>query len=300
VQSVLGLTTPSGAAPTDPGFASITVEDLLLHRSRVQPDPFGYDSATAAAFGVPLPVTEAQIASYKVTQNLQATPEPYNNWGYELLGLVVARVAGAPSFFETIKASILEPLQITRIRPATSLATASFADEARYHRTAEEQLKLQIFPSVMTSDQPQVADVYGNLHLENVTASGGLAVAAVDLARFVAAFSVNRRNPMLRRGAILSMLNLAANSGLPRAGHGFDGVQRRGSSFRCGKGGYLWTSQNTIEFDLDGIGIVLSYNGVNDQVLFKTQWPKIRAAIDATSWSARKNYFPAFGMPAFR
>ena len=300
VQSILGLTTPSGGLPPDPGFASITVEDLLLHRSRVRPDPFGYDAATAAAFGVPLPVTEAQIASYKASEYLQATPEPYNNWGYELLGLVVARVAGAPSFFETIKASILDPLRITRIRPATSLATANFADEARYHRTAEKQLRLQIFPSVMTSDQPPVADVYGNLHLENVTPTGGLAAAAVDLARFVAAFSVNRRNPMLSRNAILSMLNLAASSGLPRAGHGFDSVTRQGSSFRCGKGGYLWTSQNAIEFDLDGVGIAITYNGVNDQVLFKTQWPKIRAAIDATSWPTGKNYFPAFGMPAFR
>jgi CubicO group peptidase (beta-lactamase class C family) len=41
VQSILGLTTPSGGLPPDPGFASITVEDLLLHRSRVRPDPFG-------------------------------------------------------------------------------------------------------------------------------------------------------------------------------------------------------------------------------------------------------------------
>ena len=299
VQSILGLTTPSGGLPPDPGFASITVEDLLLHRSRVRPDPFGYDAVTAAAFGVPLPVTEAQIASYKATEFLQATPESYNNWGYELLGLVVARVAGKPSFFDAIKASILDPLQITRTRPATSLVTTSFANEARYHRTAEDQLSLQIFPSVMTADQPLVADVYGNLHLENVVSSGGLAAAAVDLGRFLAAFSVNRRNPMLQRSAILSMLNLAAHSGLPRAGHGFDSVTAQGSSFRCGKGGYLWTSQNAIEFDLDGVGIAVSYNGVNDQVLFKTQWPKIRAAIDATSWPTQKNFFPSFGMPAF-
>ena len=299
VQGILGLTTPTGGLPPDPGFASITVEQLLLHRSRVQPNAFWYDALTAAAFGVPLPVTEAQIASFKASEFLLATPESYNNWGYELLGLVVARVAGKPSFYETIKASILDPLQITRIRPATSLATTSFADEARYHRTAEKELSLLIFPSVMTADQPLVADVYGNLHLENVAASGGLAAAAVDLARFVAAFSVNRRNPMLQRSAILSMLTMAADSNLPRAGHGFDSVQRSGSTFRCDKGGYLWTSENGIEFELDGVGVAISYNGANDDVLAKTQWPKIRAAIDATAWPTQKNYFPEFGMPAF-
>ncbi len=299
VQGILGLKTPTGTGPSDPGFAAITVEDLLLHRSRLQPSPFGYDVAAAAAFGVPLPVTEAQIASYKATETLQATPEAYNNWGYELLGMVVAKAGGAPSFFDRIKASILDPLQITRVRLASSLATTSFADEARYHRTAEQQLQLYVAQSVMTSDQPLVADVYGNLHLENDAASGGLAAAAVDLARFVAAFSVNGGNPMLSRNAILTMLNLAASSGLPRAGHGFDSVQPRGSSFRCGKGGYLFTSQNVIEFDLDGVGIVIAYNGVNDDVLFKTQWPKIRAAIDATTWPTQPDYFPLFGMPAF-
>jgi CubicO group peptidase (beta-lactamase class C family) len=300
VQSILGLTTPTGAVPPDPGFAAITVEDLLIHRSRLRPDYLWSDAAAATAFNVSLPVTEAQLASHKAAETLQATAEGYNNWGYALLGMVIARVGGVPSFFDAIKASILDPLQITRIRPATSLATASFADEARYHRTAEQELRLWTGSSVMTADRPLVPDTYGTMHLENGAASGGLAAAAVDLARFVAAFSVNRRNPMLRRGAILSMLNLAATSGRPRAGHGFDSVTPKGSSFSCGKGGYLWTSQNTINFDVDGLGIALSYNGVNDKVLFQTQWPKIFTAINATKWSTRANYFPEFGMPAFR
>ena len=299
VQGILGLKTPTGTAPADPGFAAITVEDLLLHRSRLDPDLFTHDAATAAAFGVPLPVTEAQIASYKATETLLATPPEYNNWGYELLGMVVAKAASAPSFFNRIKASILDPLQITRIRLANSLATTSYADEARYHRTAEKLLQLVTAPSVMTSDQPLVAEGYGNVHLENDAASGGLAAAAVDLARFIAAFSVNLGNPMLPRSAILTMLNLAANSGLPRAGHGFDSVQPLGSSFRCSKGGSLSTSENGIEFDLDGVGIAIAYNGANDDVLAKTQWPVIRAAIAATTWPTQTDYFPLFGMPTF-
>jgi len=299
VQGILGLKTPTGTAPADPGFAAITVEDLLLHRSRLDPDLFTHDAATAAAFGVPLPVTEAQIASYKATETLLATPPEYNNWGYELLGMVVAKAASAPSFFNRIKASILDPLQITRIRLASSLATTSYADEARYHRTAEKLLQLVTAPSVMTSDQPLVAEGYGNVHLENDAASGGLAAAAVDLARFIAAFSVNLGSPMLPRSAILTMLNLAANSGLPRAGHGFDSVQPLGSSFRCSKGGSLSTSENGIEFDLDGVGIAIAYNGANDDVLAKTQWPVIRAAIAATTWPTQTDYFPLFGMPTF-
>ncbi|MDK2743769.1 MAG: serine hydrolase [Nitrospira sp. BO4] len=299
VQGILGLTTPTGLPPTDPSFAAITVEDLLFHRSRLNPDFYWSDTAVAAAFGVSLPVTEAQLASFKCSEMLLATAPPYNNWGYALLGMVVARVRGVASFFDAIRSSILQPLQMTRVRTATSLAGANFADEARYHRSGETALTLAVGRSVMTADQPLVADVYGNLHLENGASGGGLSCAAVDLARFVAAFNVNRANPMLRRSSIVAMLNAAAHSGLPRAGNGFDGVAVTGSSFRCDKGGYIWTSQNAISFDLDGLGIVVCYNGVNDAALFQTGWPAIRAAIEAVPWSSHANYFPDFGMPAF-
>jgi CubicO group peptidase (beta-lactamase class C family) len=230
---------------------------------------------------------------------LLATAPDYNNWGYALLGIVVARVRGAASFFDAIRSSILQPLQITRMRTATSLAGANFADEARYHRSGETALTLAVGRSVMTADQPLVADTCGNLHLENGAGAGGLSCAAVDLARFVAAFNVNRTNPMLRRSAIVAMLDAAAHSGLPRAGNGFDGVAVRGSSFRCDKGGYIWTSQNAISFDLDGLGIVVCYNGVNDAALFNTGWPAIRATIEAVPWSSQANHFADFGMPAF-
>lgn len=299
VQSILGLTTPAGGPPTDPGFAAITVEDLLLHRSRLQPSFYWSDAAVAAAFGSHIPVTEAQLASYKCSEMLLPSAPDYNNWGYALLGIVVARVRGVATFFDAVRDNILEPLRITRMRLATSLAGAAYADEARYHRSGEAALSLALGRSVMTADQPLVADVYGNLRLEHGAGAGGLSCAAVDLARFVAAFNVNHHNPMLRRSAIVAMLGLAAHSGLPRAGHGFDGVTAMGSSFRCEKGGYLWTSQNVISFDLDGLGIALCYNGVNDAALFHTGWPLIRAAIEGVAWSAHVNHFADFGMPAF-
>jgi CubicO group peptidase (beta-lactamase class C family) len=300
VQGILGLTTPTGAAPPDPDYAAITVEDLLIHRSRLDPDFYWSDAAVASAFGTSLPVTEAQLASYKAGQNLLPTAPDYSNYGYALLGMVVARLRGAPTFYDAIKPTILDPLGITRIRPANSLVATSFFDEARYHRSAEAELNLRIGASVMTADQPLVPDVYGNLHLENGAAAGGLSAAAVDLARVVAAFSVNRRNPMLPRSAILWMLDLAAHSGRPRAGHGFDAVTPVVKSYRCEKGGYLWTSQNGIRFTLDGLGIVVCYNGVNDAELFGRWWPIIQTTVEAVSWPARTNYFPQYGMPPFR
>jgi CubicO group peptidase (beta-lactamase class C family) len=299
VQSILNLRTPSGGAPPDPDFSAITVDDLLIHNSRLNPDFYWSDLDVAAAFNTALPVSEAQLASYKASEPLLATAPEYSNWGYGLLGIVIAHVAGAPTFYDAIKASILDPLGIRRIRPATSLVGANYADEARYHRTSEAALDLLTAPSVMTADRPPVADVYGNVHLESGAAGGGLSGAAVDTARFVAAFSVNRQNPMLKRSAILNMLDLAAHSGRPRAGHGFDAVTPVGSGYHCEKGGYLWTAQGAINFDLDGLGVVIQYNGVNDQVLFHTQWPLILSAVQSVRWPGRANYFHHYGFPPF-
>ena len=117
VQGVLGLRTPTGGMPIDPGFAAITVEDLLLHRSRLDPAFFWSDGATAAAFHVPLPVSEAQLASYKCTQALLAAAPDYNNWGYALLGMVVAKLRNAPSFVEALKAPLFDRLGMSAFDP---------------------------------------------------------------------------------------------------------------------------------------------------------------------------------------
>lgn len=293
-QSVLNVTTPNGSAPPA-DFSAITIEDLLIHRSRVRPD-WALDRSVAQAFNKALPVNERETASYVASLGLLATAPDYNNFGYELLGMVVARRRNAASFADAIKTTILDPLQMTRTRSATSLVGQAFTDEARYHRTGEDRLDLVVQRSVMSADEPLVADVYGNLHLEQSQATGGLSSAAVDLARVIAAMNRNRKNPMLSRAALLSLLDLAAHSGRPRAGHGFDGVTFDGTTYHASKGGYLFTSQNVVSFTLDGIGIALCYNGVNDQVLFRQRWPQIDAAIRATAWSAKRDHFPDYGM----
>ena len=115
VQSVLGLTKPDGSA-LPPGFDVITIEDLLVHRSTVRPDYMWADLATAQAFGTTLPVSEAQVASYWTSLGLVAPAPDYNNFGYELLGMVVARKRGVASLMDAISASILKPLHMTRTR----------------------------------------------------------------------------------------------------------------------------------------------------------------------------------------
>lgn len=254
------------------------------------------DPQVAAAFGVSLPVTEAQAASFMAAKPLLATPPDYNNFGYELLGMVVARKRGMRTFYDAIKTTMLDRLAMHRTRPSASMLMSAYNDEARYHRSSEQLFDLVIDRSVMTADQPVVPDVHGNINLDNMVAAGGLSSAAVDQARLIAAINKSTANPVIPRAAALAMLTAAASSGLPRAGHGFDGVAQSGTTFECSKGGYIWTSQNGIQFTLDGIGVAVCYNGVSDAILVQ-RWATIYSAITNTAWAASTDYFFDYGMP---
>ena len=304
MQSILNLTAPDGS-PATPEVDAITVKDLLLHASPLQENVLGNDLNAANKFNTSLPVTEVQVASYLISQKLQTPPWPYNNFGYQLLGMIVARKRNAPNFIEAIRATILGPLQMTRTRIATSLPGQSFADEARYHRSGENGTQqffdLALGSSVMTSDQPTVPDVYGNIHLEHIGAAGGLSAAVIDQARLIAAFNLDTNNPMLSRATLLALLDKAFHHGLDptkRAGHGFDGVGFDGTTYSAFKGGYLSSSQNGIGFDLDGIGVAVCYNGVRDDVLFKQHWGAIQNVAKTATWPANTDHFPQYGMPS--
>src|SRR5439155_17146645 len=126
---LLPLTTPSGGQP-HPGFAAVTVRELLEHRSGLI--NWVADAQVQQAFpGLGLPVPAAALARYVCAQPLADASKPvsYNNLGYWLLGQVVALRRGAPSFYEAIRASLLDPLGTTRLRPSLPQVWANNPDE---------------------------------------------------------------------------------------------------------------------------------------------------------------------------
>lgn len=296
VQDILGITRPDGT-PVDPGFSEVTVEDLLAHRSFIRGEFAWAEPETARVFDLFLPVTERQVASYMFSLGLDSTASDYNNFGYQLLGMIVAARRRDTHFVDAIRSSILRPLGMTRTRGATSLVSQALPDEARYHRTDDRFLRLPLARSVMTAHEPWVPDGYGNVHLENGYGTGGLSSAAVDLARLMAGLNADP-SPILQRSTLLALFDRASNSGRPRSGYGFDSVTSRRQSYRAEKGGALSTSQTNLWFNLDGLGIAVCYNGNNDPILFKIGWPTIEAAIRNEPWSSTDDFFPSYGMTA--
>ena len=294
---MLNLTTPAGTSPSA-AFSAITIEDLLLHRSRIN-DDWRRDHETAQAFGKQLPVSEWEVARYVSSLPLLTTAPDYNNYGYQLLGLVVARLRGAASFADAIKTSIFDPLHMTRSRSATSLVGHTPADEARYHR-AERDAPRPHHAAERDDGRPAARRRRPGQHPHRER-SGDRRPVVGDRrprpARRRAQPQLPQPDPAAGRPA------RPARTGPPPPGcrapaTASTACRFDGTTYHAGKGGYLFTSQNAVNFTLDGIGIAVNYNGCNDQVLFQQHWPQIDAAIRNTVWSTKKDHFPDFGMPS--
>ena len=279
----------------------ITIRHLLEMTSGITSTILGNDENVSST----LPITAFQMAQWLYRQTLNNTPgDPkqanYSNAGYMLLGLIVARMRGAPDFISGL-ATLLKGLQITRVRSAVSAATAQSGDEARYHSRP-----LQTAQSVLVTGQPFCALGYGDGNLENAGGGGGLSAAATDVARVLAALSAFD-NQMMSSATLLTWLTNAKNATANLSGpdahgyHGFDSVYQDASThdFSGVKGGYLDTSQNGVTFTQNGLSTVICWNGLT---LTGPGWFPVYDALvkGATEhdWG-NTDLFPTYGMPAF-
>ena len=249
--------------PAVPQWDLIRIRHLLEMTSGITSSVLGNDTQVSST----LPITAFQMAQWLYRQNLNNIPgsltqASYSNAGFMLLGLIVARMRGAPDFISGL-ATLLRSLQITRVRSTVSVAASQPGDEARYHSRP-----LATAQSVMVTGQPWCAEGYGDTNLENIGGGGGLSAAATDVARVLAALSAF--DPQMMTSATLldwltnAMTATADLSGPAAYGyHGFDAFKQNPVThdFSGVKGGLLNTSQNGVTFAQNGISTVLCWNG---------------------------------------
>jgi CubicO group peptidase (beta-lactamase class C family) len=304
-----------GFTPVDANFASITIQNLLEHKSGLNTDAFSNGVAVVAAFvaaghSASLPVTQQMTDSYIASLPLVSAPgavQAYSNCGYYLLGRIVAQLAGTSAPIDAYHASLLSPLGIARIRSAVDLVSAQAGDEARYQAAAINGplfSDLTVGNSLMTPDQPLVPSGYGDGELAIGQGAGGLSGATTDIARLIAILIDKKDNPALKRKTIVSMLKDGAAltaAGMGRAGYGLDAaVDQGGGNFYGQKGGELINAASVLQFNGQW-GFTVCWGSPAQVPNVAPSWyPDFGAAMSiamGVSWSAG-DLFPDFGMPS--
>ncbi|TYB41680.1 serine hydrolase domain-containing protein, partial [Microbispora tritici] len=122
----------------DPRLAAVTVTHLLQHLggwdSEVSGDPMFRDRVIAAALGVPLPITQAQIIAHTSGLKLDHAPGTtyaYSNYGYVLLQKIIERVSGV-SYASYVQSKVLTPLKIKRMALGRTAKSLRKSGEAPY------------------------------------------------------------------------------------------------------------------------------------------------------------------------
>lgn len=174
--TLLGLSTSA-----DPRLKDVTVLRLLQHLGGwdrdVTPDPMFQDAKIAAALGVPLPVSQANIMKYVSAGELDHEPGTayaYSNYGFLLLDRIIEKVTGK-KYEDYVRQTVLAPRKITRMRLGKTLTKAP--GEVPYHSGYTGA-------TVFDNSGTKVPYPYGAFNLENMDSHGGWLATAMDLTRF--------------------------------------------------------------------------------------------------------------------
>jgi CubicO group peptidase (beta-lactamase class C family) len=305
MHSILNLQPPGGVALTT-GWSSITIEHLLTHtggwdRSEVYDLPYATDVAKAHGLGT-LPVSTQQIAAYMAGRPLQFTPgaeQEYSNLGFLLLGLIVRQKTGKP-YVDYVREHIFKPMGLTRPHLTRAVLADQPAGAVRQHGGT-----LEVVPSVVggsvSGTRPLAPLGYGGEDYDIFDAFGGWAMAAVDYAKFLGAFSIGAANPLLKETSVSAMWTVptalyaaATDVDLPGYARGWDSWMEPGGVRHLEHGGGMPGVNTRIVHRTDGWGFAIFCNG---EAGLPDIYPELKA-LPAASWPTH-DLFPKFGIPSF-
>jgi CubicO group peptidase (beta-lactamase class C family) len=192
VAALLDLKPPTGRT-MDARWQDVTVQHLLDHRGgwdrAAAFDPMFRPLEVAAALGKPGPASADDVVRYMAGQPLQFAPgsqRVYSNFGYCLLGRVIEKVTGR-GYTDYVRAEVLAPAGVTGMGLGRTLPADRAPGEPFYSDPGRG-------PNVLRPGAVEtVAAPDGTFYLEATDAHGGLIGSAVDVVRFLQAYSLDGR-----------------------------------------------------------------------------------------------------------
>jgi len=178
---------PPPRATVDPRLARVTIRQLLNHSGgwdrTKNGDPINWSFQVAQRLGVQMPIGEEHLTRFMLGVPLDFDPgsrQEYSNFGYILLGQIVARVSGQP-YEQFVRLRVLQPMGVQAARMHDR--------EGKY------------FPGEARRYNPGHLQAMAPYNAPWTDSSGGWAASAVDLARFMSALDGSRA-PFAQRPAV--------------------------------------------------------------------------------------------------
>ena len=186
----------------------IEIQHLLTHRAgwrnQLRTDPMFVPVKVAEIMKVPSPIAFDEVMKYMLMQKgyfPAGAYIDYSNFGYCVLGEVIAQVSGKP-YEKYLQEDILLPAKIRRIKIGKNRYKDRFAHETRYYEAKKTSLNLSIY-----SPKDSASRVYEGNDTQALGAAGGLIATALDIAKFACAIDNFATRPdILREETIKKMV----------------------------------------------------------------------------------------------
>lgn len=248
---ILNHIRPAPGAKIDRRLSTITVRQLLNHSGGwdhvKSGDPVNWTTQTHIKRHDRTPVTAAQLIAYSMPIPLDFNPgtdSKYSNYGYIILGEVIAKVAGHP-YERFVQENVLAPAGARRAF-IHGLSDSYFENEAhRYLPGTDDEL-------------PTWRQKYTD-------AAGGWTISAIDLVRLLTALDGSRGKPLLQEATFKQMIARPPAPMVPRpngthVGLGWDSVQVNDKGYGYFKDG-LWPGMRAfMRRTANGVNSVLLLN----------------------------------------
>jgi N-acyl-D-amino-acid deacylase len=218
-------------AAFDERWRKVTILHLLHHaggwdRSKAF-DPMFHSPAICKELNLEPPAGPEAIIRYMLREPLQFDPGEryvYSNFGYCLLGRVVAKVSGQ-SYEDYVRQQVLAPLGIRTMRIGHTLLRERAPGEVHYYTP-----KNQTAPAILGPDLGKPVPIpYGAWYLEAMDSHGGWIASAGDLVRFAAALQDPETCKILNPRSLQQLFAVPVG----KLGHRPDGKVKE-SFYACG------------------------------------------------------------------
>ena len=165
----------------DKRMGDVTVYELLNHSggwSIRYGDPMFMPQSIARQMGKDLPISMEDIIRFMQTKSMHFKPgsaSVYCNFGYGILGEIVAKCSGMP-YEDFVRSEVLAPLGIYDMQIGRSRKAERFENEAIYYEADTSHVAFDY-----TDSDVMVRRSYGGTDIQTLGAAGGWVASATDL-----------------------------------------------------------------------------------------------------------------------